>query len=172
MEFGARRPDGRFWEGLLKKINAIALAAAVAVAAPASADVLIAPGDVQIDKENWTLDTPLTDQAGDADRGRAAFVGRKAGNCLACHQVTALMDDQQFHGEVGPMLDGVAEYYSEGELRARIVDAKVMNPDTIMPAFYRTEGLSRVADKFAGRTILTAQEVEDVVAYVMTFTEE
>jgi sulfur-oxidizing protein SoxX len=73
-----------------------------------------------------------------------------------------------FHGEIGPPLDGVAERYEEPQLRLQVVNAKAINPDTIMPAFYRTDGFHRVLDKFKDKPVLTAQEVEDVVAYLKT----
>jgi len=76
--------------------------------------------------------------------------------------------EQQFHGNLGPSLVGVGERYDEGELRLRVVDAKVVNPDTTMPAFYRSSGLHRVLKKFQGKTILAAQDVEDIVAYLTT----
>ncbi len=129
----------------------------------------IAPGDVKI--VDGALETPLTDKAGDPANGKQAFTDRKAGNCLACHVVTELQDSYLFHGEVGPPLDGVADVYSAAELRARIVNPKTDLPDTIMPAFYRTTGYNRSAGKFDGKTILTAQQVEDVVAYLLTLKE-
>ena len=129
----------------------------------------VAPGDVEI--VDGTIEASLTGEAGDPARGKAAFVGRKAGNCLACHMVTELLDEQQFHGEVGPPLDGVGEVYTAAELRAQVVNSKAANSYTIMPAFYRTSGLNRVPEKFAG-TILTAQEVEDIVAYLQTLRDE
>ncbi len=109
----------------------------------------------------------LTGKAGDAASGEKTFINRKLGNCLACHQVTAL-NAHPFHGEIGPSLDGVAERYNEGQLRLQVVDAKAINPDTIMPAFYRNEGFHRVLDKFKGKSVLTAEQVEDVVAYLKT----
>ena len=74
-----------------------------------------------------------------------------------------------FHGEIGPSLDGVAERYEEPQLRLQVVNAKAINPDTIMPAFYRTDGFHRVLKKFKDKTVLTAQQVEDIVAYLKTF---
>jgi sulfur-oxidizing protein SoxX len=79
--------------------------------------------------------------------------------------------EQPYHGEVGPELNGVAGRLSEGEIRLRIVNPKYANPGTIMPAFYRNDGLHRVAKKWQGKTMLTAEEVEDVVAYMMTLKE-
>ena len=113
-----------------------------------------------------SIPKPLTDVKGDPVRGKKVAINRKQGNCLACHVMP--IPDQQFHGEVGPDLSEVASAYSEGELRLRVVDPKVLNPDTIMPAFYRTEGLHRVMKNFQGKSVLTAQQVEDVVAYLMT----
>lgn len=114
------------------------------------------------------IEKSLTGKPGDPAAGKKVFLSRKLGNCLSCHQVTALAD-QPFHGEVGPSLDGVADRYKEGELRMQVVNAKVINPDTIMPGFYRVDGLHDVLKNFAGKPILTAEEVEDVVAYVKTF---
>lgn len=113
---------------------------------------------------------PLTSTPGDAASGKQTFINRTLGNCLACHEVTEL-SDHPFHGQVGPSLDGVADRYSEEELRAIIVDSKSVFEDTIMPAFYRTDGFNRVGKKFAGKTILQAQEVEDVLAYLKTLKE-
>ncbi len=97
-------------------------------------------------------------------------INRKKGNCLACHNMP--IPEQSFHGETGPDLNGVGSRYEIGELRLRVVDPKVINPDTMMPAFYRADGYHRVAKKFQGKTILSAQEVEDLLAYLMTLKEE
>ncbi|MCB2099561.1 MAG: sulfur oxidation c-type cytochrome SoxX [Rhodobacterales bacterium] len=104
---------------------------------------------------------------GDPVRGRAAVINRQKGNCLACHSIPEI-PEEQFHGEVGPVLDDVGSRMSAGEIRMRIVDPKVINPETAMPSFYKLEGLHRVAKKWQGKTILSAQEVEDVVAYMLT----
>lgn len=109
----------------------------------------------------------LTSEAGSVDRGRESMINRKQGNCLACHAVSALAD-QPFHGVVGPPLDGVAERWSEAELRLIVVNSQAVFEGTIMPAFYTTDGLKRVAKKFQGKTILTAQQVEDIIAYLKT----
>lgn len=108
----------------------------------------------------------LTGEPGDAGRGREVAIDRKKGNCLACHELP--IPEQPFHGEIAPNLAGVGGHYTEGELRLRVVNPKLLNPDTMMPAFYRTEGLHRVAKAFQGKTILSAQDVEDVVSYLMT----
>ncbi|MGI9434839.1 MAG: sulfur oxidation c-type cytochrome SoxX [Geminicoccaceae bacterium] len=120
--------------------------------------------------DDESIPQSLTGASGDADKGREVFINRKQGNCLGCHAVTEL-GDQPFHGEVGPPLDGVADIYAEGEIRLRIVNAKIVNPDTIMPGFYVNQGLHRVAATFQGKTILSAEQVEDLVAYMLTLKE-
>lgn len=120
--------------------------------------------------DETSIPASLTGAPGDADRGREIFINRKLGNCLGCHAVTELAAEP-FHGEVGPPLDGVADRYEEGEIRLRVVNAKIANPDTIMPGFYVTEGLHRVAEDFQGKTIISAKQVEDLVAYLMTMKE-
>ena len=114
----------------------------------------------------------LTGQAGDAAKGREWFAGRKLGNCLACHKNSDLKEEQ-FHGEVGPVLDGVGSRWSEAELRGIVSNAKqVFGDQTMMPAFYRTDGYFRIHKDFEGKTILSAQQIEDVIAYLMTLKEE
>lgn len=126
----------------------------------------VAPKDVKI--VDMEVASSLTGQAGDPVNGRAAFANRKKGNCLACH-VNSEMTDQLFHGEVGPSLDGVAERWTPEQLRAILVDSKqVLGEATIMPGFYTLDVGQHVMKKFVGKTILTAQEVEDVVAYLTT----
>lgn len=110
----------------------------------------------------------LTGAAGDAAKGRKTFISRKLGNCLACH-INSEMPDQPFHGEVGPPLDGVADRYKEAELRAILINSKaVLGDDTIMPSFYRLENGARTRKKFQGKTILSAEQVENVLAYIKT----
>lgn len=120
--------------------------------------------------DDEAITASLTGAPGDPDKGRETFLDRKLGNCLGCHAVTEL-EAEPFHGEVGPPLDGVADVYGEGELRLRVVNPKVVNPDTIMPGFYVADGLHRVAEKFQGKAILTAGQVEDIVAYLLTLKE-
>lgn len=113
-----------------------------------------------------SIPASLTGKPGDPEKGRAVAIHRKKGNCLACHDMP--VPEQPYHGQIGPDLAGIASRMTEGEIRLQIVNPKYANPDTIMPAFYRTEGLHRVAKKFQGKPMLTAEEVEDVVAYMMT----
>ena len=109
----------------------------------------------------------LTAVAGNPDEGKKTVANRKLGNCLACHAITSLAN-QPFHGEVGPSLDDVSKRYSTAQLRLIIVDAKKVFDGTIMPAFHRADGYTRVAKKFEGKTILTGQQVEDILAFLVT----
>ena len=109
---------------------------------------------------------PLTAQPGDAARGRAIVASRQTGLCLLCH--AGPFPEERFQGTLAPDLTAIVERRSAGELRARIVDARRFNPETIMPAYFRTDGLDRVASAFQGQTILNAQQVEDVVAFLLS----
>ncbi len=114
------------------------------------------------------IPAPLTATPGDAARGREIAAGRQA-NCLACHHMP--IPEQPFHGDLGPDLAGVADRLSEGALRLRLVDPKRIDEASVMPAFYRAHGLTRVARRYRDRPILAAQQIEDVIAYLMTLTE-
>ena len=116
------------------------------------------------------IEDSLTGKPGDPAQGRKLAIDRKLGNCLACHSLP--IPEQQFHGETGPDLAGVGSRLTPGEIRLRVVNPKLVNPDTMMPAFYRVTGLNRVMKDFAGKPILTAEQVEDVVAYLMTLKED
>lgn len=111
----------------------------------------------------------LTGRPGDAARGRAIVANRAVGLCLLCH--AAPIPEERFHGNLAPSLAGAGSRWSKGQLRLRMVDASRLNPDTIMPPYYRVERLQRVAGNFRGRTILTAEQIEDVVAYLVTLKE-
>ncbi|GAB6053763.1 sulfur oxidation c-type cytochrome SoxX [Magnetospira thiophila] len=108
----------------------------------------------------------LSGVAGDPVKGKATAIGRKKGNCLACHRMP--VPEEEAHGEIGPDLAGVGSRMTEAAMRLRLVDPKIVNPSTMMPAFYRVDGLHRVAKKFQGKPMLNAQDVEDVVAYLKT----
>ena len=151
------------------KFASLTLAAAVLAAGAATAGPVM-PNEVKAD-DYGAVTASLTGTPGDSANGAKVFRNRKLGNCLACH-VNSDMDDQPFHGEVGPPLDGVADRWSAADLRGLVVNSKGVFPGTIMPAFYVVDGYTRNQDKFAGRTILSAQQVEDVVAYLMTLSEE
>jgi sulfur-oxidizing protein SoxX len=109
---------------------------------------------------------PLTGAQGDPVRGRAIVADRQVGLCLLCH--SGPIPEERFQGDLAPSLAGAGARWSEGQLRLRIADPAKMNPKTIMPSYYRTEGLDRVAPSFRGKTILSAQQIEDVVAYLTT----
>lgn len=123
---------------------------------------------IQIDKDS--ISKPLTSQPGNPKTGAAVMAGRTLGNCLACHKVSRLQSEA-FHGDVGPSLDGVAGRWNEAQLRLIVVNPKVLFEDTAMPAFYRTSGLHQVRREFQEKPMLTAQQVEDVVAYLTTLRE-
>ena len=112
---------------------------------------------------NDSLQTPLA-PAGDPARGREVFVSREGGHCVLCHSVPGV----SIAGNVGPPLAGVGARLSPGQLRLRIADITRVNPDAVMPAFHRTEGLTRVAPGYAGKPALTGQQVEDLVAWLGT----
>jgi sulfur-oxidizing protein SoxX len=111
----------------------------------------------------------LTGSGGNPERGRAIVLNRQIGLCLLCH--TGPFPEERFQGTLAPDLKGAGARATEGQLRLRIVDASKLKPDTIMPPYYRVDGLDRVAPAFQGKPILTAEQIEDVVAYLMTLRE-
>jgi len=127
------------------------------------------------------INASLTGNAGDPKKGLKWMTHRRLGNCIACHEVSKILalakpDNVKslkaygFHGKIGPTLDGVADRYTEGELRMIVVDPKKAFPDanTIMPAFHKNDGFTRVHKDCVGYAILSAERVEDVVAYLKT----
>jgi sulfur-oxidizing protein SoxX len=125
-----------------------------------------------------TVEQSLSGLAGDAANGRIIVGDKKQGNCVACHQLTDLAEEVPFHGEIGPMLDGAGERWSEAELRGIVANAKMMFEDSLMPSFYKTEGFIRPGNAYTGAAaddtfgpILSAQQIEDVVAYLVTLKE-
>lgn len=149
--------------------------AGIALAGIATAEV--APGDITWVDE-VTIPESLTGQPGTAEAGVEVVSSRSQGNCVACHEISAL-PNVQFQGNIGPALDGVGSRWNEAELRGIVVDAKHMFPDTRMPSFYRVDGFIRPGDGFTGRAadpatfgpLLSAQQVEDTIAYLLTLTE-
>ncbi|WP_422010017.1 sulfur oxidation c-type cytochrome SoxX [Reyranella sp.] len=141
----------------MRSLVALALVLVVGPAAAQQVD----PGIV-----GDSIPRSLTGQAGDAARGRAIVANRSVGLCLLCH--SGPIAEERFQGDLAPSLAGAGSRWSEGQLRLRIVDGSRLNADTIMPAYYRTQGLHRVARNFEGKTILTPAQVEDVVAYLVT----
>lgn len=111
----------------------------------------------------------LTGRPGDSARGRAIVANRTVGLCLLCH--SGPMPEEHFQGNLAPTLAGAGARWNEGQLRLRLVDPARLNADTIMPGYYRLDGLQRVGRTFTGKTILTAEQIEDVVAYLATLKE-
>lgn len=123
------------------------------------------------------IDQSLTGQPGDPAAGAQVMTTNSLGNCVACHQISA-MPEVPFQGDIGPMLDGVAGRYTEAQLRGIVADAKKTFEGSMMPGFYKGEGFIRPGDGYTGKAgveplppILTAQQVEDVVAYLVTLKE-
>jgi L-cysteine S-thiosulfotransferase len=108
----------------------------------------------------------LSGNPGDTGRGRRILVDREIGNCLACHKVAET--GEPFQGDLGPDLGNIGRRLTAGQIRFRLVDLSRLNPTTLMPPYHRVEGLTRVATKYADNPVLTAQEIEDVVAYLTT----
>ena len=107
----------------------------------------------------------MTGAKGDPARGRAIIANRNVGLCLLCH--SGPFPEERFQGTIVPDLRSAARL-SEGQIRLRIVDPGRVNPASIMPAYFRTDGLTRVAPAYRGKTILTAEQIEDIVAYLVT----
>ena len=141
------------------------LALLAGLAGPAQAQV--APSDVQVTGDG--IVQPLTATPGDAARGRAIVANRSVGLCLLCH--SGPFPEERFQGTLAPSLAGAGVRWTVAQLRLRMVDGSRLNPDTIMPSYYRTSGLQRVAKAFEDKTILTAQQIEDVVAWLATLKE-
>ena len=112
------------------------------------------------------LPAPLTGAKGDPVRGRAIVADRQVGLCLLCH--SGPIPEERFQGDLAPSLAGAGARWSEAQLRLRIADPAKVNPNTIMPSYYKSRGLDRVAASYRGKTILSAQQIEDVVAYLAT----
>ena len=112
-----------------------------------------------------SIPASLTGAKGDPARGRAIVANRQVGLCLLCH--SGPFPEERFQGNLAPDLRNAARL-TEGEIRQRIVDPTKANPQSIMPAYYKSEGLARVAPAYRGKTVLTAEQIEDIVAYLLT----
>lgn len=113
---------------------------------------------------------PLRGLIGDSARGRGIVANRQVGLCLLCHQ--APIPEERFQGNLSMSLAGVGSRVSAGQLRMRLVDARKLNSATIMPSYYRADNFTRVAPAFQGRTIFSAQQIEDVVTYLLTLRDD
>ena len=134
-------------------------------------------GSAGVDFVDGAVSASLTGMAGDPENG-AKYMNKGAGNCIACHVVGAL-SDLGFHGEIGPPLDGAADRWSEAELRGIVTDAKMMFEGSMMPSFYKTSGFVRPGNAYTGKAgaeplepLLSAQQIEDIVSFLMTLKEE
>ena len=117
----------------------------------------------EIDKKNFLAVKIKEDLQGNIERGKKIFVNRKV-NCLSCH--AAPIAEEKFHGNFGPSLGGVGSRYNKQELRLRVIDSKAINPDSIMPSYFKKIKFERTPAKFLNKRILSAQEVEDLVEYL------
>jgi sulfur-oxidizing protein SoxX len=149
--------------GALAGIAALAaVTAGCAHAAQAQAPDQLRPYTVVGD----AIPESLTGAPGNPERGRAIVVNRQVGLCLLCH--SGPYPEEKFQGTLAPDLKGAGSRWSQGQLRLRIVDASRLKADTIMPPYYRLAGLVRVAPSFQGKPLLTAEQIEDVIAHLAT----
>ncbi|MBS4046642.1 MAG: sulfur oxidation c-type cytochrome SoxX [Alphaproteobacteria bacterium] len=136
----------------------------VAFASFASAQTLVSYTPV-----GDAIPNSLTGQPGDVQRGRAIVTNRQKGLCLLCH--SGPFAEERFQGDLAPTLAGAGSRWTEAQLRLRIVDSRRVNADTIMPSYYRIDSLNRVGAAWQGKPVLTAAEIEDVVAFLLTLKE-
>ena len=142
--------------------RAVIWAAAVLAAGGAAAQEPLRPHTIVGD----AIPASLTGAKGDPVRGRAIVLNRQVGLCLLCH--SGPFPEERFQGNMAPDLKGAGARWSEGELRLRMVDARKLNPETIMPPYYVVDGMNRVLPAFRGKPILSAEQIEDVVAFLTT----
>jgi sulfur-oxidizing protein SoxX len=154
--FAPRRPrfSARAFAGL------VALGLLAVSTAPAGAEL------VRYKVVGDAIPASLTGMQGDAARGRGIIASRTTGLCLLCH--SGPFPEDRFQGNMAPYLAGAGARWSEGQLRLRLVDASQLNPNTIMPPFYRVDHLKRVPEAYRNKPVLTAAQIEDVIAYLVT----
>ena len=117
----------------------------------------------EIDKKNFIAVKIKKDLQGNIERGKKIFISRKV-NCLSCHKAPII--EEKFQGNFGPPLSGIGSRYNKEELRLRVIDSKSINPDSIMPSYFKKIKFERTPAEFLNKTILSAQEVEDLVEYL------
>jgi L-cysteine S-thiosulfotransferase len=154
---------------LSRGVRAAARALTLVVLCAFAAAVAAAQEPKPFTVEGDAIAASLTGQKGDPARGRAIVTNRQVGLCLLCH--FGPFPEERLQGNMAPDLAGAGARWSEGQLRLRIVDAGRLNPDTIMPPYYRIDGLHRVAPSFRGKPVLSAEQIEDVVAFLTTLRE-
>lgn len=157
------------------KLSILTLAAVLAAGAATSGP--IAPADVTF-TEDGAVEASLTGQAGDVANGAKIMMTKSIGNCVSCHAVTAL-NEAPFHGNVGPSLDGVGDRWNLSELRGILANVKLTYEGTVMPAYYKVDGFTRPGNAYTGKAaegpldpLLSAQQIEDVIAFLATLKEE
>ena len=126
------------------------------------------PGAEPVEIIDFAIPRPLTDRPGDPARGKRVLTDAGNATCLICHAMP--IEGEPDPGNIGPPLHGIADRYTAGELRLRLVDPKRLNPETVMPSYFARDGLHRVAPEYRGRSIYSASEIEDVIAYLLTLT--
>ena len=158
-------------------MRVIAAAIGLTLVATAASSDVVAPENV-VYGEYGEVEAPLSAQAGDPTEGRTAFSSRALGNYVACHSDSEIVAVAQWHGNVGPSLDGAGHRWTQDDLRGPLANAKNVYDGTIMPAFYKTTGFIRPGEGFTTKPaqeplapLLSAQQIEDVVAYLMTLKE-
>lgn len=159
----------RYAAGIAANLAVIWVCTAAFSAEVASQDVVFS--------QTGAIDAPLTETKGNAEEGAKIYVDRATGNCVACHAISDRVD-ADFQGTIGPALDGAGDRWDIAQLRGIVVDAKKTFPESMMPGFYKSSGYVRPGDGFTGAagteplpTILSAQQVEDVVAYLAQLKE-
>ncbi len=143
-----------------------ALALALVMLLPAVSGAQPAAGGQAFRIAGDAIPDSLTGVPGDAARGRAIVASRQTGLCLLCH--AGPLPEERFQGNLAPELAGSGSRWSEGQLRLRVVDARRLNPQTLMPSYFQTGGLERVGAAWQGQPVLAAQQIEDVVAFLRT----
>lgn len=156
----------------MKRHMMLGVVASALFASAAAAEVAVS--DMKI--EDGAVAMSLSGAPGNPEEGRKIYESRALGNCVACHVISS--SSAAFQGNVGPALDGVADRWEEPQLRAIVANAKMVFEGTIMPAFYKTGPYVRPGDAFTGKApagdlppLLSAQQIEDVVAYLLTLKE-
>lgn len=150
--------------GMTKLALAVMICLGLSVLWPAAA---ADPGSVRIIAGG--VAEPLTSEPGDAVRGRSIVTDRRKGLCLLCH--SGPFAEERFQGDLAPSLAGAGSRNDAAQLRARMVDSRQIAPGSLMPPYFSMSGLNLVAPSYAGKTILSAQEIEDVVAFLLTLKE-